>query len=239
MLPCCSLHTFNTVWLGIKPLYLTVLSIAGFHYSVTIHAGHGYNTTGTLYVTLHGSWGDTGVMQVTEWVTNTLSTMLSSCHPFLFVSDDVCTLIWRISLRKSLTYFLTTVVRLSTMQCHPFVSRQRWCRSNNFVIQLNTQFCRNTDTFADINSLMSLHATRQGTLDYSHLSSRSHSGMILAYKVEIGVHELISALKKKKEVKRRRGMNRQTFPQSPRKREKRKKKQHHHIKAKPKPSNYV
>ena len=104
----------------------------------------------------------------------------------------------RILLRKSLTYFLTTVVRLSTMQCHPFVSRQRWCRSNNFVIQLNTQFCRNTDTFADINSLMSLHATRQGTLDYSRLSSRSHCGMILAYKVEIGVHELISALKKKK-----------------------------------------
>lgn len=144
MLPCCSLHTFNTVWLGIKPLYLTVLSTAGFHYSVTIHAGHGYNTTGTLYVTLHGSWGDTGVMQVTEWVTNTLSTMLSSCHPFLFVSDDVCTLIWEFHWeshlptfwQQSLDYLQCNVILLFPVRddVDPTISSFSWILS--FVVIL-------------------------------------------------------------------------------------------------------
>ncbi|XP_070195617.1 pancreatic lipase-related protein 2-like isoform X2 [Littorina saxatilis] len=38
----------------------------GFHYAVTIHAGHGDDTKGTIYVTLRGSWGNTDAMMVTE-----------------------------------------------------------------------------------------------------------------------------------------------------------------------------
>ena len=43
----------------------------------------------------------------------------------------------------------------------------------------------------------SSHATRQGTLGHSRLSSLSHCGLILAYRVGISGRKLISTLKKK------------------------------------------
>ena len=68
----------------------------------------------------------------------------------------------------------------------------------------------------------STHATLKETLGHSRLSSLSHCGLIPAFGgggSGNGVGELISTLKKKKKKKKRRpGMNRQTFPQSPRKR---------------------
>ena len=54
----------------------------------------------------------------------------------------------------------------------------------------------------------SSHATRQGTLGHSRLSSLSHCGLILTY--------IMTTLKKK----RRRGMNRRAFPKNPRSEEK-------------------
>ena len=44
----------------------------------------------------------------------------------------------------------------------------------------------------------SSHATRQGTVGQSRLSSLSHCGLILAKKSGISVRDLNSALKKKK-----------------------------------------
>ena len=52
---------------------------------------------------------------------------------------------------------------------------------------------------------MGSHATRQGTLSHSHLSSLSRYGMILAYRVEL-VCASKSLLKKKKK-KHKQGMN--------------------------------
>ena len=56
----------------------------------------------------------------------------------------------------------------------------------------------------------SSHATRQGTLDHSRLSSLSHSGLTdLGVESGISVHKLISTLKKTTTMKRqrRRGMD--------------------------------
>ena len=70
------------------------------------------------------------------------------------------------------------------------------------------------------------HATRQGTLSHSRLSSPNHCRLILVERVQLSVRELISTKKKKKgrEKKRRRGMNCRTFSQNPRTRGKR-----HHL----------
>ena len=73
----------------------------------------------------------------------------------------------------------------------------------------------------------SSHATRQGTLDHSRLSSLSHSGLTdLGVESGISVHKLISTLKKqqqqnphtrlkKKKKKRRQGINGPTFSKDP------------------------
>ena len=68
----------------------------------------------------------------------------------------------------------------------------------------------------------SSHATRQGKLGHSRLSSPSHCGLILAYRVEL-VCASYSPLKKEKK-KSRRGMNSRPFSPNPRTRGK----CHHH-----------
>ena len=64
------------------------------------------------------------------------------------------------------------------------------------------------------------HATRQGTLSHSRLSSLSPLLTDPGLTCGIGVRKLISSLRKirkaKQNKKRRRGMNRRTFPQTPR-----------------------
>ena len=62
------------------------------------------------------------------------------------------------------------------------------------------------------------HITRQGTLGHSRLGSLSHCGLILAYNVELVCASGSLLLKKKVQT-----ANRQTFPQSPRKRKEEKK----------------
>ena len=60
----------------------------------------------------------------------------------------------------------------------------------------------------------SSHATCQGTIGHSRLSSLSHCGLILAQRVELGVRANLHFKMKT----RRPGINRRTFSQNPRKR---------------------
>ena len=62
----------------------------------------------------------------------------------------------------------------------------------------------------------SSHATRQGILGHSRLSSLSRCGLILAQKSGISVRELISTYTKKNKKQCSRGMICRTFSQNPR-----------------------
>ena len=124
------------------------------------------------------------------------------------------------------------VVTLIRCPSHPCVTAvackrpQSFCQKCRWLVPLNTHTpltqwsCSGLTIPLSRHSVgtyqkMSSHASHQGTLSHSHLSSLSHCGLILTKKSWISVRELISSLKKEKKKRHSWGMNCQTFSQNP------------------------